>query len=76
MHHLLIAAQLIVLILAGILLRQIWHFLKCKDIAEEEPLGEQRTKYLTHRLTGLSICAVIEAALAITQAVLRFVEGL
>jgi membrane protein implicated in regulation of membrane protease activity len=75
-HYLLLTTQIIVLIIAGILLWQIWHFLKRKDIPQEEPLGKQRAKYLTRRLTALSVCAVIEAALAITQAVLRFIEGL
>ena len=75
-HYLLLTTQIIVLIIAGILLWQIWHFLNRKDIPQEEPLGKQRAKYLTRRLTALSVCAVIEAALAITQAVLRFIEGL
>ena len=75
-HYLLLTTQIIVLIIAGILLWQIWHFLNRKDIPQEEPLGKQRAKYLTRRLTALSVCAVIEAALAITQAVLRFIEAL
>ena len=64
-------AQIIVLIVAGILLWQILHCVKRKDIPQEEPLGEQRAKYLTQRLTGLSVCAVTEAALMLTQIILR-----
>ena len=76
LHYLLLAAQLIVMVIAGVLLWQIWHFLNRKDIPQDEPLGEVHANYLTRRLTALSVCAVIEAALAITQAVLRFIEGL
>ena len=75
-HYFLLATQIIVLIIAAILLWQIGHYLHRKDIPEDEPLGEVRAKYLTRRLTVLSVCAVEEAVLAITQAVLRFVEGL
>ena len=75
-QYFLLAAQMIVLITAGILLWQVWHYLHRKDIPEDEPLGEVRAKYLTRRLTVLSVCAVVEAVLAITQAILRFVEGL
>ena len=75
-HYLLLAAQIIVLMIAGVLLWQIWRFVKHKDIPEDEPLGDDRAKYLTQRLTALSVCAVMEAVLCIAQAVLRFVEGL
>lgn len=75
-HYFLLAAQIIVLIIAAILLWQIWHYLHRKDIPEDEPLGEVRAKYLTRRLSVLCVCAATEAALAIIQAVLRFVEGL
>ena len=75
-HYLLLAAQIIVLMIAGVLLWQIWRFVKHKDIPEDEPLGDDRAKQLTRRLTALSVCAVMEAVLCIAQAVLRFVEGL
>lgn len=75
-HYLLLVAQIIVLMIAGVLLWQIWRFVKHKDIPEDEPLGDDRAKYLTRRLTALSVCAVMEAVLCIAQAVLRFVEGL
>ena len=75
-HYLLLAAQIIVLMIAGVLLWQIWRFVKHKDIPEDEPLGDDQAKYLTRRLTALSVCAVMEAVLSIAQAVLRFVEGL
>ena len=75
-HYFLLAAQIIVLIIVAILLWQIWHYLHRKDIPEDEPLGEERANYLTRRLTALSVCAGIEVALTIAQAVLRFSEGL
>mgnify|MGYP007053785316 CR=1 FL=1 len=75
-HYIILAAQIIILVISGVLLWQIWHFLNRKDIPENEPLGEVRAKYLTQRLTALSICAVMEAVFCIAQAVLRFVEGL
>ena len=73
---LLIAAQIVVLLVVGVLLWQIWHLLHRKDIPENEPLDENQVKYLSHRLTAIGIGAVIEAALCIAQAVLRFIEGL
>ena len=76
MHYVLLAAQIITLGVAIALIWQIWRFLKCKDIPDDEPLGEVRAKYLTRRLTALSVCAFAEAVLCIAQAVLRFLEGL
>ena len=75
LRSLLLAAQIAVLIAIGILLWQIWHLLHRKDIPEDEPLGEKRVKYLSHRLTAIGIGSVLEAALCIAQAVLRFMEG-
>ena len=74
MQILLIAAQITVLLVIGVLLWQIWHFLKRKDIPDEEPLGEERTRYLTVRLTWLCVCFALEAALLIASAVLRVLE--
>ena len=76
LNYLLFAAQIVILVVIAILLWQIWRFLKRKDLPEDEPLGEERAKYLTQRLTATSVCTIVEAALAIAQAVLRFVEGL
>ncbi len=72
----LLAVQIAVLIVIGVLLWQIWHFLHRKDIPEDEPLGENRAKYLSHRLTAIGIGSAVEAVLCIAQAVLRFTEGL
>lgn len=74
LNYILMAAQIIVLIALGILLWQVWHFFKRKDIPDDEPLGEERAKYLTRRLTVICICAAVEAALQIASAILRFLE--
>ena len=73
-NYILIAAQTIVLIIIGVLLWQIWRFLHNKDIPDDEPLGKERTKYITRRLTWIGICAGSEAALQIASAILRFME--
>ena len=70
----LIAVQIVVLIILGVLLWQIWHFLHSKDIPDDEPLGEERAKYITCRLTWIGICTAVEAVLQIVATILRFVE--
>lgn len=76
LNYILIAAQILVLLVIGVLLWQIWRFLHSKDIPDDEPLGEERTKYLTRRLTVICICAAVEAALQIASAILRFVDAI
>ena len=75
-HTILIIAQIVVMIVLGVLLWQIWHLFHRKDIHENEPLGEERTNYITRRLTWIGICAGLEAALQIASAILRFIEGI
>ena len=72
-NYFLIAAQIIVFIIIGILVWQIWR--KLKSIPEDEIVGETRAKYMTLRLTWIAICAGLEAALQIASAILRFVEA-
>ena len=72
LNYFLIAAQIIVFIIIGILVWQIWR--KFKSIPEDEIVGETRAKYMTLRLTWIAICAGLEAALQIASAILRFLE--
>ena len=72
LNYCLIAAQIIVFIIIGILVWQIWR--KFKSIPEDEIIGETRAKYMTRRLTWIGICAGLETALYITSAVLRILE--
>ena len=72
----LIAVQIVVLIILGVLLWQIWRFLHSKDIPDDEPLGKERAKYLTRRATWICICVGLEAALQIASAILRFLEAI
>ena len=74
MQILLIAAQITVLLVIGVLLWQIWHFLKRNDIPDEEPLGEERARYLTVRLTWLCVCFGLESVLLIVSTILRVLE--
>ena len=69
MQTILIAAQIIILLVIGVLLWQIWQIFK--SIAEDEVIGEERTGYMTRRLTWIGICAGLEAALQIALAILR-----
>ena len=72
LNYFLIAAQIIVFIIIGIFVWQIWR--KLKSIPEDEIVGETRAKYMTLRLTWIAICAGLEAALQIASAILRFLE--
>ena len=75
LHYTLIAAQIIVLIVLGIVLWQVWQLLHSKKISDDEPLGEEQTNFLTRKLRKISICVVLESLLQIASAVLRFVES-
>ena len=72
MQIFLIAAQISVLLVIGILAWQIWR--KFKSIPENEIIGEVRAKYMTQRLKWITLCAGLEAVLQITAAVLRVLE--
>ena len=74
MQILLIAAQIAVLLVIGLLLWQIWHFLKRGDISDEEPLGEERAKYFSRKLTWLIVCFGLEAGLQIISTILRILS--
>lgn len=74
MQIFLIAAQITVLLVIGVLLWQIWRFLKSTDIPDDEPLGEERAKFMTLRLKWIAVCIGLEAVLQIASAILRFFE--
>ena len=74
LNYVLIAAQIVVFIILGVLLLQIWRFLHSKDIPDDEPLGKERAKYLSRRATWICICVGLEAVLQIAADILRFVE--
>ena len=76
LNYILLAAQIVVLIILGVLLWQIWRFLHSKEIPDDEPLGEKRATYLTRKLTWIGICTAVEAVLQIAAAILRFVEAI
>jgi len=75
-NDILLMVQIVVLIILGVLLWQIWRFLHNKDIPDDEPLGKERAKYITRRLTWIGICAGLEALLQIASAILRFIEAI
>jgi hypothetical protein len=72
LNYILVAAQITVLLVIGVLLWQIWR--KFKSIPEDEVIGEDHTKYMTRRLTWIAICCGLEAALQITSAIQRILE--
>ena len=74
LSYILTALQIAALLISGIVLWQIWHFLHLKDIPDDEPLGEVRGKYLTTRLNILKVCLVLEAIFSIIQCILRFLK--
>ena len=74
MQIMLIVAQIAVLLVIGLLLWQIWRFLKRNDVPDDEPLGEERAKFMTLRLKWIAVCIGLEAVLQIASAILRFFE--
>ena len=74
MQIMLIVAQIAVLLVIGLLLWQIWRFLKRNDVPDDEPLGEERAKFITRRLKWIAVCIGLEAALQIASAILRMLE--
>ena len=74
MQIMLIVAQIAVLLVIGLLLWQIWRFLKRNDVPDDEPLGEERAKFITQRLKWIAVCIGLEAVLQIASAILRFFE--
>lgn len=72
MQIFLIAAQISVLLVIGILAWQIWR--KFQTIPEDEIVGEERAKFMTWRLKWIAVCIGLEAALQVAAAVLRILE--
>lgn len=72
MQIFLIAVQISVLLVIGILAWQIWR--KFQTIPEDEIVGEERVKFMTRRLKWIAVCIGLEAALQVAAAVLRILE--
>ena len=72
MQIFLIAVQISVLLVIGVLLWQVWR--KFKSIPEDEIIGKERAKYMTRRLTWIGICSSVIAVLQIVSAILRAVN--
>ena len=72
MQIILIAAQITILLVIGVLLWQVWH--KFKSIPENEVIGEERTKYMARRLTWIGICSAVLAVLQVVSAIFRAVD--
>ena len=72
MEHILRICQLIPLLIIGNLVWQIYR--KFKSIPEDEVIGEERTKYMTRRLTWIAVCGILIAILQVTSTILRMLE--
>ena len=72
MEPILRIGQLIPLLIIGILVWQIYH--KFKSISEDEVIGEERTNYMTRRLTWIAVCGILIAILRVTSTILRMLE--
>lgn len=66
--------MIVLLIATGILLWQIWQYLHSELIPDDQPLGEDRAKYLTHRLDLIKYLLIAEAVVLIIKTVLRILE--
>jgi len=74
MNIFLIILQVLLMVIIGITLWQIWSFLKRKDIPENEPLGEERAKYLTDRLNVLQVGFIMEAVVFVIHILLQIMD--
>lgn len=63
--------MLVLLIAIGIILWQIWQYLHSELIPDDQPLGEERAKYITDRLDWIKYLVIAEAVIAITIIILR-----
>ncbi len=63
--------MIVLLIATGILLWQIWQYLHSELIPDDQPLGEARAKYLTHRLDLIKYLLLAEAVITIAGIFLR-----
>ena len=71
MDILLTVIQVALLIATGIILWQIWQYLHSELIPDDQPLGEDRAKYLTHRLDLIKYLLLAEAVITIAGIFLR-----
>lgn len=74
--YVLCAAQIIILIIASVILWQVWKLLVHKDIPDDKPLSDKQVQVLHKKLKLLVVLVAAEAVVSIIQAVLRFVDGL
>ena len=74
MDLILIVIPIVLIAASGIILWQIWGFLHSDKIPEDEPLGEERAKYLTDRLEWFQYLLVAEVVIFLIKTVLDFFE--
>lgn len=74
--YVLCAAQIIILIIASVILWQVWKLLVLKDIPDDKPLSDKQVQVLHKKLKLLVVLVAAETVVSIIQAVLRFVDGL
>ena len=72
MNYILLSAQILVLLVIGGLMYQIYR--KFKSIPEDEIIGAERGKYITQRLRLIVACAAVEIVLLIATTVLRILK--
>ena len=72
MNNILVAAQVVVLLAIGTFLLQIWR--KFQSIPDDDVIGEERAKYMQHRLIWVAICIGLETVLQVASRVLRVLE--
>ena len=63
--------MIVLLIATGILLWQIWQYLHSELIPDDQPLGEDRAKYLTHRLDLIKYLLIAEAVITVARIFLK-----
>lgn len=71
MDILLTVIQVALLIATGIILWQIWQYLHSELIQDDQPLGEDRAKYLTHRLDLIKYLLLAEAVITVARIFLK-----
>ena len=74
MDFALILIQVVLLASSGFTLWQIWNYLHSEALPDDEPLGEERAKYITDRLDRIKYLLIAEVAVFVIKTVLDCLE--
>ena len=74
MDMLLNVIQVVLIIATGVILWQLWKYTHSDLQPDDQPLGEERAKYMTDRLDWIKYLLIAEVAVLVVKAVLNILE--